>query len=48
MVGMRLRLNDNERLYLLRLVEVDTKLQEGMISKNILNLVKKLSDENET
>lgn len=48
MKGMRLRLNDVEREYLLRLVAADNKMHEQMISKAVITLIKKLQGENES
>jgi hypothetical protein len=48
MKGMRLRLTDHERDYLLRLIENDTKLQGTMISKSISKLTIKIIGSNES
>jgi hypothetical protein len=48
MKGMRLRLTYNERIYLLRLIGEDTKLQQALVSKSILNLISKLTEDNKS
>lgn len=48
MTGMRLRLTDPEREYLLRLIDADNKMQQQMKSKAIIKLELKLVGENDS
>lgn len=48
MTGRRLRLNDNERAYLLRLIAEDNRFHEEMVSKSIIKLIAKLNDKEQS
>lgn len=39
----RLRLNENERVYLLRLIKKDVEFKQGMVGKPIVKLIEKLT-----
>lgn len=45
MTGKRLRLNEKERSYLIRLIKGNIYKQEDMVSKDIQKLISKLRDE---
>lgn len=48
MTGMRLRLNEKERRYILRLIKGNIYKQEDMVSKEIKRLIEKLTEENKS
>jgi hypothetical protein len=44
MTGRRLRLDDMERAYILRLIRENNKMHQELTSKPIVKLIKKLED----